>query len=93
MLSVACTNLPLTEAITALVAALVAALGTLAAKHRPAGARTRRDDRPPPPAYGEPVEGYWLDEDDLEPPPPAPGAPQGRLARALEALKKPPERF
>lgn len=40
----ACTSLPVTEAATALVAALVAALGTIAAKHRPAGARTRRTD-------------------------------------------------
>lgn len=41
----ACTTLPVTEAATALVAALVAALGTIAAKHRPAGARTRVSDQ------------------------------------------------
>jgi hypothetical protein len=44
-LTLACVGVSVDQAATALVAALIAAAGTLAAKHRPAGSRTRAADR------------------------------------------------
>lgn len=88
-LTAACTSIPTSEAATALVAALVAALGTLAAKHRPAGARTRADDRRAPELADDDLELAGIQEAADEPyaslgwkPP-----PKARLRAAARALR------
>lgn len=96
----ACVDVPLTESMTAVIAAAVAALGTLAAKHRPAGKRTRATDRATGAGAGradeelagEPFDDWELDaygaelaEQELEP-----GLgwrPPGRIRAAARALR------
>lgn len=89
VLSEACTTLPVTEAATALVAALVAVLGTLTAKHRPAGARTRRSDELADDDLELEPDDWGVEDWETGPQPPvSPPEPRiGRIRAATRALR------
>lgn len=90
MHALACIPVDWDQAIAAVVAAAVAVSGTLAAKHRPAGARTREEDH-----QEQDLETPWLDDllvwDTPQTTEPLAGWPpvraRSRLRRAADELR------
>lgn len=83
----ACLPLDWTDSVSAATAALLAVIGTLGAKHRPAGARTRRDDVGS--ELGEQLERQALGLADRELPYSAPSRYQARQGGLVTRLLAP----